>query len=270
MRFNLLLLTVVSAGCGKPADPPAAVTQPLGAEPAQAKPDQPKDTPGPKQTADKEVPVPVYSAEAFYKLAKSMLDDEAVFERHKGKLVEVTGEVEFVGRTTESYPHLMLKVEGHEFLGVMCRTVDPEPWVKVAPGQKVRIKGRCPDFLSVLPCLLSGEVVEASEYTAIRLTALDLAKEQATNSKLTESKYYGKPMVVTGEVLSIEKTDPSLTRVKLASGNEVSVTLIVDRQNKVLFHKTEKGQKVQIFGTCLAHESLDDVTLISCVPISSK
>src|SRR5262245_17084011 len=120
MRIVMLVATgvVILSGCQKPTSTPAAGGP--SADIGQAEPD-----------------VRLTAAE-FHKEVKA--DKEAAAAKYKGKVIELTGEVDNVGRNLADEAYVTLKAE-KDLLGVICFTTDPQPWGKAVRGQKVTIKG---------------------------------------------------------------------------------------------------------------------------------
>src|SRR5262249_47468777 len=83
------------------------------------------------------------NADEFYK--EYQADKNAAAEKYKGKVIELSGAVDGVGRNISGDSYVTLKVE-KQLIGVTCVTVDEQPWARVVPGQKVKIKGKWPEF----------------------------------------------------------------------------------------------------------------------------
>ena len=191
MRAALLLVASVLAlvGCGKPTNPPVAAEPPSTTDPA-------RPTPGPEPKSpvgiDTMEPAFKLTAEEFHKEYRA--DSKAVVEKYKGKAVELTGVVEDVGRTLDEIlllgkgAYVKLKIPGDPTFGVMCATSDEQPWLRVARGQKVRIRGLLPG-LSFSPGLTSCILMEVGEYAGLRINATDLAKEYAAGEESALKKY---------------------------------------------------------------------------------
>lgn len=61
---------------------------------------------------------------------------------YKGKLIEVSGQVDTVGRDLLNSPYVTLKT-GSSILMVQCFFEDDSPLASLSPGQPIRIQGRC-------------------------------------------------------------------------------------------------------------------------------
>src|ERR1700722_12004399 len=62
--------------------------------------------------------------------------------KYYGRVLEISGSVSGVGWRSYMGPFVNLKSDDPK-QSVMCVVVDAEPWAKVLPGQKAKVKGKC-------------------------------------------------------------------------------------------------------------------------------
>lgn len=200
-------------------------------------------------------------ADAFYK--EYQADKSAAERKYKGKVIELTGEAESHGRNFSGDAYVSLKVE-KQLIGVMCFTADEEPWSKAVKGQKVKIKGKWPEF-SVGATLLYCVFVETGEYKAITITAAELAKEYAADGAATVKKYDGKHLKLTGEVLSKESNSAGAATVHLKVDGKVKVVCGFTAAEKDVVKPLKAGQKLTVIGEfTLNSDGRDEVNLYFC------
>jgi Leucine-rich repeat (LRR) protein len=204
------------------------------------------------------------SAEKFSEEYKE--NRNAAEEKYKGKVVELTGVVKSMGRNIADDSYISLEA-GKVLFGVMCVTADAEPWAKVAPGQKVKLKGKWPEF-SVGAALIYCVFLDTGKYEATALSAEQLAKEYVADPEATTKKYKDKYLVISGEVMDRD----------FNSAGAASITLKVDSKVRVKCHFTafeskqtrslKVGQRVKAIGQYTLNFDKDEVGLYFCLPIT--
>jgi hypothetical protein len=205
------------------------------------------------------------TAEEFHK--EHAAGREAMAKKYEGKVIELSGEVERNFRNgTDAF--VALKVKG-QILGVRCRTVDRQPWAKVAPGQKIRIKGVLPNEVWVCAALVDCVFVDVGQYAVIPVTAVELAKEYAADPVAAKKKYREKHLVVSGEVVSKEFTDIGTAVLALKTDGKVKVTCVFDLDMNEEGKAVTVGQKVKLvgeFGPLFLTK--DEAFVTSCLPLT--
>jgi hypothetical protein len=149
-------------------------------------------------------------------------DAAAAEKKYIGKVVELAGVVSDVGLDSADNPVLMFEGDKNDFF--MCTTVAKEPWSRVAPGQKIKIRGKgavAPGQKIKIrgkgaesvgrPSLDACVFVEAGPHEAVTVTATQLARDYEANEAETNAKYgpkdVGKYLVITGEVVEKKAID---------------------------------------------------------------
>jgi internalin A len=246
----------------KKANPKLRVRDAAGDEVALDKKPRPK----PKvEDISKVEPDFKLTADAFYKEYEA--DRAAATKKYKDKVIELSGEVDGMGRNISGDSHITLKVE-KQLIGVMCVTADEQPWAKAVKGQKVKIKGKWPEF-SVGAALIYCVFVETGEYKGIPITAAELAKEFAADGEATVKKYEGKILVLTGEVVAKEFNSAGAAGIELKSDNKVKVKCSFTATEKDVTKPIKVGQKLTVVGEfTLNFANRDEVGLYFCLPVT--
>ena len=209
----------------------------------------------------------VSNTEPAFRMTAEEFRGQAEDEKFRGKVIELSGTVEDVGRSAGGEAFVELKTSGG-LLGVMCFTADERPWASFARGQTVRLKGLWSEPL-MAPRLLYCVVVEPGEYAAIRITATDLAKEYAADPDATVKKYEKKHVVVTGEVASKDVNEFKAVALVLKTDNKVKVECGFTAFDRDLSDQYAVGQTVRVFGEfSLNFGTGDTVHLNFCLPLT--
>lgn len=249
----------------KQARPDMRVRDVAGDEVALDKKPEPRPKPPPTEDISKVAPAFKLTAEDFHKEYEA--DKNAAAQKYKGKVIELSGEVQTVKRIDADRSMLLLKVE-KSFFGVQCVTTEEQPWAKVAPGQQIKIKGKWPEF-SAGAAIIDCVFVETGEYAAIRISAADLAKEYAADGEAAVKKYDKKYLVITGEVVSKEFNSVGAGAVVLKTGNKVKVECSFTADEKDVVKAFKVGQSIKVVGQfTLNFASGDEVSVYFCLPLS--
>jgi hypothetical protein len=220
----------------------------------------------PVENLDKVEPAFRLTAEEFHKEYEA--GKNAAATKYAGKVIELAGEVAGVNRNIGGESSVTLKVE-KDLLGVWCGTADEEPWTKVLPGQKIKIKGKWPEF-PVRAALVHCVFVETGEYLGVRVTAEELAAEYTADRDGTAKKYDKKYLVMTGEVLSKEFNSAGAAGIVLKSGNKVKVTCSFTAFENEQTKRIKVGQRIKVVGQFTSSFTGDEVGLYFCLPVSGS
>jgi hypothetical protein len=217
---------------------------------------------------------PDYALTVKEYLAEFKKDKKAAEKKFDGKIVELTGVVASVGMEGAQHPILTFFGDDDEPCNFV--TADKEPWVRVAPGQKVKFKGK--DVSSYgRPRLVDCVLVDAGKYEAVKVSAAELATEYEKDKTATNSKYHpkagGKYLVVTGEVASTKTIDDTHTSVFLKGTAKTRINCVFDHRlhhEQGPFLKAVKvGQPMTVFGRYNAVGE-NDVRLDDCLRITRQ
>ncbi len=184
--------------------------------------------------------------------------------KYEGKVVEVTGLVCGVGRNTSDAPYLLVAASADSLEQVQCFTAKEDPWGRVAPGQTVKLKGRC-EHTGLLT--LSGCVIlEASGPEAVAVTAQQLVQEYEADPKGASDKYKGRHLKLSGEVL---KTAPvegkSYSRLTMKTSGKKGVACYFMKVAEDPLKDLRTGQRVTVLGRFDQETSPTDFELFGCV-----
>jgi hypothetical protein len=161
----------------------------------------------PPTDADKKVipkkPEPDFSLASERYAEAYEADRDASRKKYEGKLIQLTGRILDVGRTTDDTD--FLRLEGGK-TNVFCAPKEKEAWKKVFPGQTLTIVGIGGDGIPV-PSLGEAEILEVRGARPTKISAAELAKEYVADSAAVVKKYDGEYHFLTGEVSKVEKTD---------------------------------------------------------------
>jgi hypothetical protein len=207
------------------------------------------------------------TAEAFHKEYEA--DRVAAAKKYKDKVIELSGEVDSVGRNIGGDAYITLKVD-KQLIGVMCMTVDEFPWTKAVKGQKIKIKGRWPEF-TIAAGIINCVFVETGEYQAIVKSVDELAKEWAADAEATVKKYDKKHMILSGEVAAKEYNSAGAATITLKTDGKVKVKCSFTAFDKDAVKKVKIGEKIKVLGEfTLNFGSGDEAALYFCLPMPPK
>jgi hypothetical protein len=156
-----------------------------------------------------------------------------------------------------------------DFVGFQCGTADEEPWARVVPGQKVKLKGRMPQdafLLAINDCVW----VEVGPSEAIVINAEQLGKEYAADREATNKKYDGKWLRLKGEIVSKEVNSAGAPRYILKTANNVKVGLSFPasaREDFPILRSWRPGRQVEVVGEYSVGYQADNVGLQQCLPL---
>lgn len=205
------------------------------------------------------------TAEAIQK--EYATDKGAAEKKYMGKVIELSGTVQTIGRVGGDTPYIGLKA-GKEILGVICITVDQEPWGVAVPGQAVKVKGRWPKDAFGL-ALTQSVFTDTGKYNAVTLTAEALAKEFAADAAGTVKKYDKRHVKLSGEIAAKEFNSAGAASVTLKTEGKITVKVSFTANENDLTKPLKAGQKLTVVGEfTLNFDTRDDVNLYFCYPLS--
>jgi hypothetical protein len=150
-------------------------------------------------------------------------DAKAGRQKYGGKVVDLSGVVREFRRSYAEAP--AVRVGGKtDSVGIVCETLDEEPWARLAEGQTVRMRGTFtpyPDFTEFLNCV----IVDSGPSPAIATTAEALAAAYAADPDGTNKKHQKKRLLITGEVTSREVDKEGTIKIALKGKEGVRVAM---------------------------------------------
>jgi hypothetical protein len=162
-------------------------------------------------------------------------DENAAIRKYQGKVVELTGEVDRVG-TQDAGASAVVLMEGAKkqasdilglVVGINLRPEDVRTGLRLSRKQKVKVTAAYHRFSpGFTVSLVNGSLEELSKSEVVTVSAADLAREFAQDSKRAAGKYGPKGLIVTGEVeeVVVEKS-PHIAKLKGDGATRVSVAL---------------------------------------------
>jgi hypothetical protein len=206
------------------------------------------------------------SAEQFFQ--EFQKDRAAAGEKYRGGVIELSGVVKLMGRNFAGESYLDLEIDGSAS-GVICSTVESEPWSKIGPGQKVKVKGMFPES-TASPMLAASVIVEAGPSQTVTLSAEQLAREYAANALAAKKKYNDKYLLVSGEVVDKSYNSAGAPSVAMKGDGKVRVACNFTANENVLTRSMQPGQTIQVLGQFTLNFDPDEVGLYFCLPVSKK
>jgi len=193
-------------------------------------------------------------------------DSAAAGAKYRGKVIELSGAVDSADQDPFGAVGYVFLLGPGDDQGVRCATVDKEPWAKVSPGSKVKIKGVAPDAdLGMDGGLVKCVITEAGPNPAIVTSARQLAADFTADREGAKKKYDEKWVIADGEVSSI--TDKQ--RLILSGQGPTQVPCefpsITDKGPLV---GVKKGDKVKMFGRCYVLTESNKIALDRCMLIT--
>jgi hypothetical protein len=231
-----LLIAGVSAGliCGCKDEPKAPVSTPAAAV-----------TPATAET----MAASALTATADGLVGEFKASFDAAKKKYVGKSVEVTGPVLGFRAMDKSGPYTCCVILGQKLPDnvVYCWTKDSEPWLKVSPGQTIKVRGTVPVDVTREPLMMECEFIDPPAPQHLTITTEELAGEHDKDPVAFEAKYKGKPLLVSGEVVKKDYSD------RLLKGTSATLVLPIvepiDRWMPDMLSDTEVGTKLKLYST---------------------
>jgi hypothetical protein len=128
------------------------------------------------------------------------------------------------------------------FNGLVCKSVEDEPWAQLSPGQTVKLRGLFAN--EKLRCA----IVSKGPDPAVSVTAEHLAKEFATDADAADRKYNKKYLRLTGEVVGREPGEDKWFKIVLKGADGCRAVFSfpgMQRMRKMLDLEVKTGAKVK-------------------------
>ncbi|MBI3410236.1 MAG: hypothetical protein HY040_17990 [Planctomycetes bacterium] len=194
-------------------------------------------------------------------------------EKYDGKLIELTGVINGVGRANGDTDFLSLQGNEPGGLGVRCFTKNQAPWKRALPGQTAKVVGKAENSISA--AIYDAWILEVAGPEPLTLSAKDLANQYGTLREMHEFK----SLILTGEVGTVE-ADKLIGSVFLHLKTDDKAPKVYCQFTpfaKNLVRDVKAGQAVRIMGEFVTHmlsrDGLgwtDDIGLMRCVMLDLK
>jgi len=192
--------------------------------------------------------------------------------KFKNRLVELSGPVARISQYKDDpVPRVLLEGVPGKTSDVQLHFRDPSQWKKVVPGQTVKVRGRPADSLAASN-LEYCEIVEVgSGPTPVSADAL--VTEIAADAK-AKAKYHGKPIVLTGEVASVEAPadDLQIIKVTMKAGKPKPTVIcsVLTPLRKQLLETVKPGQQIKVWAQEVYAPDADKVQLLMAILYDGK
>jgi hypothetical protein len=168
----------------------------------------------------------------------------AATTKYKGKVVEVRGILRDVARDATGEKKPYLELEGSEGASVFCYTADAEPWMHNAPGQRVTVRGKWPNF-AIQATLDDCAVIDGGGDRAGEVTAAKLSQAFADDQG---DSYEDKRLFVRGEVTGAEEQKQNdVIYVGLRTDDDPQVYCVFSALEKDITKTLKPGQKIRVY-----------------------
>jgi hypothetical protein len=242
----LMLVTGLAflAGCGH--QPPASVSSSGEVKPTVS--EKPKET----KPIDLAKAKPDFTPDPKAWFTEWVADDRAAREKYEGKVMELSGDVSEVTAKLDDERQvvqgvIILKAGAKDHV-IRCLTTDRQPWERVSPGSKVKLRGVVPlyaEFPTLEPC----NILEAGPNPAIPISAVQLTQELEDDTKETSKRYMGKFLIVDGEVVKKQTDGLGLTTAYLKGAEDIPVACKFPHVMRSAAESLKPGQKIKVVGS---------------------
>jgi hypothetical protein len=154
------------------------------------------------------------TAEEFCNAYEKDLD--RAFNDYGGKVIELTGVVDFCGRNIYDSVFIKMVVPGHLLHGNLG-SAHPEPWAIVTPGQAIRLRGKWDTKLSRQG--LRFFVVETDTSHRMTVTPDEVARTFEQDERAAWDHFHKLHLALAGIVEAVDFDDANL------GGNRVNVVV---------------------------------------------
>src|SRR5262249_8818295 len=194
-------------------------------------------------------------------------DKKATKKKYESAALELSGTIGVIVKGYEGEAFLIFSTKGEDPVSrVSALMVDPEPWAKLSPGQKVKLRRTC--RFTPYQALFESVIVEAGPNPAVVITAERLAEEYAADRKATVDRYLKKYFILSGEVEKKEEHKSKFIAVYLKGKNGIRVECGFpgDSIYCPMAESIKIGQKVRVFGefSLIEKQKKDKVALDFC------
>jgi len=254
----LAVFAYAEIGCdNKKADEPKRTDDTANtAKKAKVVGDDPVPSEPPKLSLDK--PDFVVDSTAFDQEWKK--DDKAALKKYAGKVIEVSGKVNFVSHDrTEG----IIFLKGERPAGVECHAAEMRPWNKAAPGQTAVIRGVLHPQASE-PYLTDCVVVKADGPKPPEVSVDEFQAEHIKDLDSTRKKYQqGEHVVLVSE---LQRIDDKTVLVFKSKEPAPIIEAAVPRIKEFVVEGLRAGTKLKILGNYLSIDvTKDRVRIDGCV-----
>jgi hypothetical protein len=165
--------------------------------------------------------------------------------------------------------YLLMAGEKQAFSDVTCELTDPEPWTKVVPGQRVKVRGRC-TFSEFGPKLQHGVLLETGPYLAVALSAEQLATEYDADPVATPDRYRGKHLLLSGEIAQKSVGSDGRAVIHLRGTGKTLVRCEFSSSERDFVKSMTVGQQLRVVGGFHIHSLSQELAMYGCYPVKQR
>lgn len=245
-RTTFVFVMLLAIGCSRKEQPsisPGSTSSPATTQEPKPIIEYTFTAKGPNLKADLGKTDHTFSAAEWY--AEFKKDFSGALAKYRGKVIELSG---VVAGFDVDYGNvkISLQTDAKSNDRVRCFSVEPNPWLKVTPGAKIRVKGILPDVVTV-GILGHVEILDAGAYTTPSLMAEELARDHVANRKETEGKYKNQWVHLSGVIAKKNKPDGTVVTLQ-GDGDVVIQCLFAGFGKDQPLEKLKEGAKLNVCG----------------------
>ncbi len=262
-RYYLCVSFLLLLGCGAPTQPPRA-----GSPTPQRSVEESVNQPAPETRVPVDLPnkdrVTVLTLQ---ELAEAYRADQDLTQFQSATL-EIT---DLVSRIEVNHSAIICDI-GPDVTDVFTFVIDAQdqqPWARIAPGQRVTLRGRHTPTLGGF----EWKIVDFGPNPAPIVTAPSLATEFIQGGVIAAQKYHKQTVYVTGEVVEKKKEEMSISYgISLKGEGRLNVLIHCPVIDDSLVNSIQVGQEIHAQGEVGTFTAFDparnEVTLFFGKPIS--
>ncbi len=168
---------------------------------------------------------------------------QATRTKYKGKVIELSGTVHHMNRSSALEPLMHLDVKDSYYLTV--HSADPKPWNRVSPGQSVKLKVMYQKTAYSVE-LVAGSILEVSGEPCPTIDADEFGKARTENPKAFDTKYKDQAVILTGEIVVAAEGYPGkMPELSLKAGKNLTIECSPDSES---VRGLRPGMRVKVTG----------------------
>ncbi len=147
-------------------------------------------------------------------------------------------------------------------------SIEPKPWDKALPGQKVKLKAMYLQSPDGSTGLFAGPILKVTGKPTPTTTAEQLAKAFQADPEGAEEKFgslKAGSLILTGEIYKAKEVDEEgVPTFFLKTGTKLSVKCGPDRQSA---KGLAPGKKIKCIGACFGLKGKTEIEIVDCLVI---
>jgi hypothetical protein len=202
-------------------------------------------------------------------------DKKAAAAKYANQVVEISGVVMVLDQDYSGRPYVALSAPEKPYqVGTRCYTTDQQPWAKLAPGQKVTLKGRWPpqgSFLWNHVALNNCVVTGVGPNPAIKMSTQQLVKEFLADTGSAKRKYDDKWVILNGKVAGKRRDKNGVLIVDVQGEGDVKLACQFGKELEPLVKRVKAGEDLTVLcRVFISDAGRGALAVSSCLPITEK